>query len=326
VKFLRLSYGEFGEIGEVLRLESADGPEKLADGEVLIELIAAPVHPSDIGMITGRYGCLPKLPAIGGREGIGKIVGAGAGCGDLIGKIVKMPLGSWSDFAVEKAENLFFVPDGIDPYQASMAFINPLTAWMLLTSMRRLNPGDWIIQNAANSAVGIAVIQLAKNMGVRTVNLVRSAGERRPFLESNGATLVFEDEAFDQKTLKSHTDGALPFLGLNSIGGESAMKIIKSVDRGGEVVTFGGMVGDKVRFPTRELIFNDLRLRGFWLDKWAKEQSHGTLQSMYDGIFDLIARGIIRIPVNSTVKLSNSPEALISAIKGKKDGKILVVR
>jgi NADPH:quinone reductase-like Zn-dependent oxidoreductase len=325
VKFLQLAYGEFGEIGDVLRVEEAEIVDALADDEVLLKLLASPVHPSDLGMISGKYGDLPKLPAIGGREGVGEIVDAGATCANLIGKVVRMPFGAWRTLAVEKAGNLFFVPDGLDTYQAAMAFINPLTAWMLLNTIRPLRAGDWVIQNAANSAVGIAAIQIAGKMGLRTVNLLRDAEGRRRGLIAHGATLIFEDETFDPKILPDHTGGVLPSLGLNSVGGNSAMNVIKSMAFGGEVVTFGGMVGDRVRFPTRELIFNDLRLRGFWLDKWSKSQSHGAMASMYGKIFNLIASGVVDIPVDSTVKLSGAVKMLPSAIKNRKDGKILII-
>jgi NADPH:quinone reductase-like Zn-dependent oxidoreductase len=321
-----LVYGSFGKPAEVLKLEEGDLSGALAAGEVVVGLVASPVHPSDMGMISGTYGKLPTLPAVGGREGLGRIVDAGASAGDLIGKLVKFPFGAWRSVAVARASDLFFVPDGVDVYQASMAFINPLTAWMLLNSIRELKPGDWIIQNAANSAVGVAVMQIAGAMGIRTINLVRNAAARSERLMASGATAVFDEDAFDPKALGDHTDGNLPLLGFNSIGGDSAMKIIKSVARGGEVVTFGGMVGDRVRFPTRELIFKDLRLRGFWLDGWASAQSHCKMQAMYAIVFDLIRRGTVRIPVHSTARLSDGPAALISAYEASKDGKVIVVQ
>ena len=325
MKCLRLVYDSFGKPVEVLKLEEVTMGDELADGEVAVELVAAPVHPSDMGMISGTYGNLPALPAVGGREGLGRIVDGGISHRNLVGKLVKFPFGSWRSIAVAKASDLFFVPDDVDLHQASMAFINPLTAWMLLTSIRELKPGDWIVQNAANSAVGMAVMQIARAMGIHTINLVRNATSRLEKLRAAGATIVFDDDTFDPKTLADHTGGNLPMLGLNSIGGNSAMNIIKCMAPGGEVVTFGGMVGDKVRFPTRELIFKDLRLRGFWLDKWVNGQSHCKVQAMYAIVFDLIRSGIVHIPVHTTVKLSDGAAAILGAYEAGKDGKVLLV-
>ena len=72
------------------------------------------------------------------------------------------------------------------------------------------------------------------------------------------------------KQRKDLTDGESIPLALNSIGGESASDQIKALGEGATHVTFGGMVGEKVRFPTRFLIFNDVRLVGFWWDRFSQ--------------------------------------------------------
>ena len=75
----------------------------------------------------------------------------------------------------EDAAELVAVPPEIDPVHASMLKINPLTAWRLLHGYVDLARGDWLIQNAANSAAGRAVIQIAHELGFKTVNIVRRA-------------------------------------------------------------------------------------------------------------------------------------------------------
>jgi mitochondrial enoyl-[acyl-carrier protein] reductase / trans-2-enoyl-CoA reductase len=66
------------------------------------------------------------------------------------------------------------VPKDIPPYYAATLAVNPSTAYRLLHDFTKLKRGDVIIQNAANSMVGQAVIQLAREMGVITINVVRS--------------------------------------------------------------------------------------------------------------------------------------------------------
>ena len=317
-------YEKFGDPLEVLELRQVDAPSDLQPGQVLLKLVGAPIHPSDVGMISGRYGRLPSLPAIGGREGLGEVIKS-TSKNFKEGERVKFPFGSWREFAVADESELFHVPNDIDPLQAAISFINPLTAWMILHRFRELRPGDWVIQNAANSAVGVALIQISKILGVHTINLVRNAESRKGKLLEYGATLVFEDETFDSKTLKDHADGQLPVLGLNSIGGTSALNLVKSLGFGGQLITIGGMVGDKVRFPTRELIFNNVTLRGFWLDKFCNTEPHDTLQSLYNKVFDMIRAGQIVQPIDSIVKLSDGPEAIISAHNNRKNGKVVII-
>ena len=73
-----------------------------------------------------------------------------------------------------------------------MAVINPLTAHLLLKSVQALKEGDWIIQSAANSAVGEYLIQLAAQRGINTINVVRRES-LVPQLKSLGATVVLVD-------------------------------------------------------------------------------------------------------------------------------------
>jgi hypothetical protein len=61
------------------------------------------------------------------------------------------------------------------PLQLSMMTFNPPTAALLLSEFVSLKPGEWVIQNAANSAVGLYLVQLARCRGYRSVNVVPRA-------------------------------------------------------------------------------------------------------------------------------------------------------
>ena len=69
--------------------------------------------------------------------------------------------------------NVMKLPVKVDPVQAAMLKVNPLTALRMLEGFVSLTPGDWVVQNASNSGVGRCIIQLAREMGVKTVNFVR---------------------------------------------------------------------------------------------------------------------------------------------------------
>jgi hypothetical protein len=89
-------------------------------GEVLLEMLAAPINPSDVLTITGQYGALPPLPAVGGNEGVARVAQRGADVQwPAVGDLVLMPVGagSWSTHAVAKADSLLPLPAGGDPLQ-----------------------------------------------------------------------------------------------------------------------------------------------------------------------------------------------------------------
>lgn len=325
MKVQAIRYHQHGEPQKVLRAELIELSQPGA-GEVTAALRAAVIHPSDLGMIGGSYGRLPALPAVGGREGIGEVIAVGEGVQRLkVGDRVRMPedLGVWAEGVTAAADAFEKAPDDLPLEMAAMAFINPPTAYRLLHDFVELKEGDWIVQNAANSAVGFCVAGLASCLGVRTINLVRSVETWEAPLKAAGADVVVDDASDWFKDLKNLTGGEKPRLGLNSVGGESVIKIIRALGQDGQCVTFGGMTGEAVRFPTRNLIFDNISLHGFWMDRWNRTRSAEERTKLQRAVNELIRSGAFNIPVARRYALTDFAEAIAHATSGPRQGKVL---
>ena len=165
---LRAQYDRRGPAPQdVIHAVEFEAPQ-LEAGQALVRVIASPVNPSDLLTLTGEYGDLPPLPAIGGREGVGRVAELGAAAqGPAVGQMVLLPIGcgSWSTHVVTDAARLMPLPNEADPLQLAMMTINPPTAALLLREFVTLEPDEWVIQNAANSAVGLYLVQLARDRG-----------------------------------------------------------------------------------------------------------------------------------------------------------------
>ncbi len=262
-------YETHGNPADVLRVETRSWPTPAAD-EAVVKMSAAPINPADLNQIEGKYPVRPELPATPGFEGAGTVVELGADVKGLTsGAVVILPhnIGTWRDAVAVKAQELVVVPDGIDHVQAAMLKINPLTAWRLLHDYVDLQKGDWLIQNAANSAAGCDVIQIAHELGYKTVNVVRRA-ELIDQLRAEGGDVVLVDGDNLRDEVKSATGGASIRLGLNSVGGDSALRLANCLAPGGTLVSFGAMSLQPLKIPTGLLIFKDLRFRGIWINKW----------------------------------------------------------
>ncbi|HQD16332.1 MAG TPA: zinc-dependent alcohol dehydrogenase family protein, partial [Ottowia sp.] len=176
---LKAQYEQRGPVPQdVIKPVPFDTPA-LAPGQALVAVLAAPINPSDVLMLTGGYGMLPPLPAVGGSEGVGRIVELGADVAGLaVGQMVLLPAGSgtWATHLVADARRLVPLPEGADPQQMAMLTVNPATASLMLSEFVDLKPGDWVMQNVANSGVGGYLVQLARQRGLRTVNVVRREG------------------------------------------------------------------------------------------------------------------------------------------------------
>jgi len=319
-----IRHHSYGNPLEVLTVESIAVPEP-GPGEVLVRLSAAAINPSDYGMIGGSYGRLRDLPAVAGREGVGVVEKLGTGVSGIEpGQKVRFPgeEGAWQEFATAPVNQLIHVPAEIETEQAAISFINPPTAYCLLNEMVELKPGDWVLQNAGNSAVGLSVIQMAKAMGLRTISQVRREELIEP-LKAMGADHVVLEGSGWVKELKELIGEGSVRLALNSIGGDSAIDQIKALGEGASQVTFGGMVGDPVRFPTRFLIFNDVRLIGFWWDQWARRNGHEEVQRIMDEIYTMQTGGQLNLPVEGRYTFDEYKAALAHD-KQPRMGKVLL--
>ena len=220
------------------------------------------------------------------------------------------------------ADDVLLVPADVSIEQAAFSFINPPTAYCLLQKMVDLAPGSWVLQNAGNSAVGLAVIQMARVMGFKTISQVRREELIAP-LKALGADHVVIEGSGWAKQVNELTGGEPIQLALNSIGGASASDQIKALGEGGTQVTFGAMVGDLVRFPTRFLIFNDVRLVGFWWDQWSQKAGAQGLNQVMSAVYAMMRDGTLKLPVEATYSFAEY-EAAIKHDQQPRFGKVLL--
>lgn len=323
-------YAEFSECGVKPQdvLAYAAGPMPVpADGEVLVRMLAAPVNPADINFVQGVYGVKPVLPhSRAGLEGCGVVQESradGFGQGDHV--ILLRGVGSWSEYVAVPAVNVMKLPVAVDPVQAAMLKVNPLTALRMLEGFVNLKPGDWVVQNAANSGVGRCIIQLARQMGVKTVNFVRRPDELRDELTALGADLVVgEDEEDVVKKTLALMDGARPVLASNAVGGESALRLMDMLAPGGSMVTFGAMSKKSIKVPNGFLIFKGIRLEGLWVTQWLKNSSVQEIEAAYDKLARLMAAGSLVQAVDAVYPLNEVKQAVARAQEEYRSGKVVL--
>jgi NADPH:quinone reductase-like Zn-dependent oxidoreductase len=296
-------------------------------GEVLLEMLAAPINPSDVLTLTGQYGALPPLPAVGGNEGVARVAALGAGVTTVaVGDVVLMPVatGTWTTHTVTPAATLLHLPPGGDVQQLAMLTVNPPTASLLLSEFVSLEAGDWVIQNAANSGVGEYVIQLARARGLRTVNVVRRADAVAP-LEALGADVVLLDGPDLAPRVAAATGRAAIRLALDAVGGSATDRLAQSVAMGGTVVNYGALSGEACRIAPGALVFRNVTLRGFWLATWFRQSTPAQQMALYGDLAQRIARGQLAARIHATYPLARVKEAVAAAAAGGRDGKILLV-
>ena len=297
-----------------------------AAGQVRVRVLAAPINPSDVLTLTGEYGMLPPLPAIGGNEGVGRVEALGEGVqSPKVGQMVLLPpgCGSWASALNLAADKLIPLPEA-DPQQLAMLTVNPPTAALLLSEFVTLAPGDWVIQNAANSGVGGYLVQLARLRGFKTVSVVRreSAVEA---VRNEGGDVVLVDGPDLAKRVREATGGAVIRLGIDAVGGPATDRLAACLAEGGIVVNYGMMSGEPCQVSPSAIVFRDVSLRGFWLAKWFRSATPAQQMALFGELTGLIANGKLHARIAATYDLTQIREAVAAAAGGERDGKILVV-
>lgn len=298
-----------------------------ATGQALLEVLAAPINPSDVLTLTGVYGMLPPLPAVGGNEGVGRVVALGPDTqGPAIGQTVLLPVGcgSWSTHVLADAKNLMPLPNDADPQQLAMMTVNPPTALLMLREFVDLQPGEWVIQNAANSGVGAYLIQLARARGFKTVNVVRRESAIAGVQEIGGDAVLVDGPGL-AKRVSEATGGAKIRLGIDAVGGASTEHLAMSLAEGGVLVNYGAMSGEPCQISPASFVFRDITLRGFWLSKWFTKATPAERMSVFGEVAQRIASGALKSRIHATYGLDQIKEAVGAAAAGERDGKILIV-
>lgn len=313
----------FGKPWDVVETVATPDPGAPGAGEVVIDMEFSPINPSDLVLMRGLYGVKPKLPAPVGSEGVARVTKAGSGVTGLKeGDRVLFPRGAstWVTRSKVKAEGLFALPANADSQQLSMLMVNPPTAYLMLTEYVALEKGDWVIQSAGNSAVGRAVIAIARKLGIRTVSVVRRP-ELIDELRNLGADAVLVEGPDLAKRVAEATGKAKIMLALDSVGGPGLMALNDCLANGGTLVAYGVMSGGPGPFFTAPNIFRDLTLKGFWLLNWFNRNSPERIAEVQKQMAAWIADGTIFTPVEATYSLDQSAAAISHAAKGT--GKIL---
>ena len=310
----------YGNPVEALKYVDIPAPEAPGPNQVLIGVEFSPVNPSDLLLANGIYALRPALPTVIGNEAVGRVLDVGPGVQNVkLGDRVLAPLSSftWRERMVISADGLFALPRDTDPRQLSMLAINPPTATLLLSEYVNLKPGEWVVQNAANSGVGRWVIAFAKTRGLKTVNIVRRP-ELVAELEAIGGDVVVVDSPGVSDRIKAAVGQAELRLALDGVSGPATGVLAATLSSRGTLVSFAAMSLNPMSISPLDVIFKPVTVRGFFMGhpEFAAKLAPAAAQAA-----EMIASGRLHIPVAATYPLSSIKEAITHAQRG---GKILL--
>jgi len=323
-------YHEFGEPENVLRVEDLAAPAP-RPGEALVRLRARPVSPSVLLTVRGRYGILPPLPAVPGAEAAGVVAAVTEGCrrfrpGD---RVTVLPAslgveGTWKELAAVAEDKLLPTPDALTDAQAATAWANYLTAWLMVTRVVPLQPGDVVVATALGSHVGRALLEIARARGFVVIGTVR-AEPLVAELEALGARAVVTAPEQLGKLVNGLTGGRGARAVLDAVGGATGTSALGCLAEGGDFVAYGILSDASIEVDGAALIFRDQRVRGFWVSRWLRETPADERDAVIAELMSAFARGQFRPAVDREFPLEDVRDAVRWARRSGRHGKVVLV-
>lgn len=322
----QVRFEKFGSPSQVLRCVEAPDVGPPAAWEVVVDVEASVINPSDLAIIAGQYGSLPTLPATPGMEGVGRVTARGASVSALeIGdRVLLVGNDTWTQRRKVPAAAVFKVPQDLDVLQLAMLKVNPATALMLLRNSAKLVKGDWVLQTAPLSSVGRAVLQLARRYGYRTINVVRRPDAIEQ-VKAAGGDVVVEDGPGLAAAVAAATRNATIRLALDPVGGPGVERLADCLARHGTIVNYGMLTREPLSLRADQTIFKGITLKGFWLSEILSRLTLKERDEFFGELVGLLADGTVRGEVAATYPIEEIATAVRQAERQDRVGKVVLL-
>ncbi|MGK7866967.1 quinone oxidoreductase family protein [Falsiroseomonas sp. E2-1-a20] len=322
-------------MNHAIRVHEYGGPEKMVweeiplpspkPGEALVRHQAVGLNYIDVYFRTGLYKA-PSLPATIGMEAAGVVEAVGEGVthvapGDRVA-YATAPIGAYAEARTIKADRLVKVPDAIAPEQAAAMMLQGMTAGFLLTRTYKVQPGQTILVHAAAGGVGLIMTQWAKHLGCTVIGCV-STEEKAALAKAHGADhTVIGLESLPAR-VKEITGGAMLPVVYDSVGRDSFTTSLDCLAPYGMMVSYGNASGPVTTDIGILAAKGSLYLTRPTLATYTAKRED--LEAHAAALFDVVAKGAVKIRVNQSFALKDAAEAHTALEARKTTGSTVLI-
>lgn len=326
-RFRRAFHERYGDPREVLHLVEVDEETPAAD-EIVIRMEAAAMHIADLRTIEGADMFRNPLPRTPGFEGIGRVVRVGSAVttysiGDRV--FPALASGTFSEQVRCAANRCMPAPEG-DAAQLSLLTVNGPTAAVLLDDFVKLEAGDWLIQNAANSNCGRFVLQLARQRGVKTINVVRRTEMVDELTEMGGDVVLIDGPDLAERVF-AVTSGAPIRLGIDAVAGSATRRIAECLSADAQLVCYGAMSSQHCELDFYRLFRLGIEFHALSFVRQLSKRSAPEVRALYADLAEKIATGALSARIAGRYRLEEIIAACSQAAMtgSDRDGKVVIV-
>ena len=329
MSYLALTLKNFGEPATALELMELPSEEP-KNSEAIVSMDAVGMHIADGLFVRGKEMITRAMPCIPGFEGVGTVSKIGTGVKNLKeGDKVLLPMGTGSMRQELKihASQLTKVPKPYAPdEQLALITVNGFTAYFLLKDYRKLKQNDWIIQNAANSNVGRYLIALAKQEGIKTINIVRRKEVARELKKIGGTEVIISSDEFPSKYLSKFLKRKI-MLGIDAVAGDATENLAICLADGSLLVNYGTVTKRPCHISFWTMFRKDISLTGMSTLNGFKTRSNKRLIEIHKHLAKLANQKLLQAKIAKKYSLEDYLLAYdhIDKTGSERDGKVVLL-
>jgi NADPH2:quinone reductase len=294
-----IQISEFGG-PEVLELVDIDRPEP-GPGQVLVRVTRAGINYADTHARSDSYLTSTPLPYVPG----GEVAGIRADTGERV--LALTGLGGYAEYAVALESLCFPIPDGIDDGTALALLVQGVTAWHLVHTTGRVQPGESVVVHAAAGGVGSLAVQLARRADARVIATASTDEKRRLALRLGAHVAVTpEPEGLAKRLIEANGSERVDVV-FEMVGGEVFRQSLGALGPFGRLVIYGQASHEPSTIEAARLQARCRTISGFWLTECI--QRPGMLAGPLHKLFALVQAGDLRAVVGPTYPLARAAEA-----------------
>jgi NADPH2:quinone reductase len=309
---------------DVVRVEDVPSPP-LGAGQVRVRVAAAAVNFPDVLLVAGKYQVTVPPPFVPGSELAGVVDAVGDGVqGVAVGDRVMgtAMVGAFAEEAVLAADAVRGVPEGVDLPVAAAFGVAHRTAYHVLRSVARLRPGEELVVLGAGGGVGLAAVQLGRQLGA-SVTAVASSAEKLEVAASYGAAHLVDHQSEGlRQALRDRLPGGADVV-VDPVGGDLAEPALRSLHWGGRFVTVGYASGEIPRIPLNLVLLKGVQVLGFQFRDFALKAQDEFLRNE-DELMQLLVSHRATPHIGARFPLDDVAAALQLVGDGRAVGKVVL--
>jgi NADPH2:quinone reductase len=310
---------------EVVHVETVDAPAP-SPTQARLHVGAAAVNFPDVLLVANQYQVSVPVPFVPGSELAGVVTEVGSAVGDSLRAgdrvTATMMVGAFAEEVVVEAAAVTRVPDGVDDAHAAAFGVAHRTAYHVLRSVARVQPGDELIVLGAGGGVGVAAVQLGVVLGA-SVTAVASSRDKLDIAASYGATRLVDHRDGDLRAaLREVLPGGADAV-VDPVGGGLSEPALRALHYGGRFVSVGFASGTIPKIPLNLVLLKGVHVLGFQFIDFATHHADELARNEVE-LMELLASGRVVPHVGARFALDDAAAALRFVADGNAIGKVVV--